>query len=184
MDKKEFIFPGVVLGLVLVTALGLLLTQGKTPSKPLITEAATSTASTTEGTSTPAKASEQPAPAKSASAPHTAPAAGPQYYYPYGMVTLSVNQAAGFKDGLSIRPVQVVEDSRCPLGVECIQAGALRISLKSSINGQSAYQTIALGKSITLHGDTITLVSAEPARTKDSVPAQAAYRLTFKVEPK
>jgi hypothetical protein len=94
-----------------------------------------------------------------------------------------LDQAAGFKSGLSMRPVQIVEDSRCPADVECIQAGTVRVSLKTSINSVPAYQTITLGKTVQIHGDSITLVSVAPARMKDAAPADGSYRLTFKVEP-
>jgi len=184
MDKKEFIFPGVVLGLVLVTAVGLLITQHSDSKTPLVagpTVSSTSDVADVADAAAPSTTKTASAPSKAGSA--STASAAPKYYYPYGTLTLSVNEVAGFKDGLSMRPVQIVEDSRCPADVECIQAGTVRVSLKTSINDLPAYQTVTLGKSVQIHGDTITLVSVAPARMKDSTPAEGAYRLTFKITP-
>lgn len=172
MDKKEFIFPGAILGVVLIIAIALLVSH---PSKPTLIPStgleATTTASTTAAT---------PAAAHSG-APASRPHAGPTSYYPYGSVTLALNQAAGFKDGVAIRPVAVTEDSRCPMGVMCIQAGTVRVSLKADINGAESVHAIELGKSVTIGSDMVTLTSVSPVRQKDGAPAPSAYRFTFTV---
>lgn len=166
MDKKEFIFPGVILGVVIITAAGLLITHSQRPALTLNGDIASSTASTTEdGTGSTTK------PGISSG------------YYPYGTLTLSINEVAGFKDGLAIRPAAVVEDSRCPQDVLCIQAGTVKVSLKADVNGKDDMEVIELGKSITLGSDTVTFTAAEPVRMKDAPPTQSAYRLTFVVEP-
>lgn len=166
MDKKEFIFPGAILGLVLVIAIGLLLTQGRetTPPYTSTSTASSSLASTTTATST---ATQAPA---------------PTHYYPYGRVTLGINQAAGFKNGISIRPLKVVTDSRCPTNVECIQAGTVTITLKTSAEGLSTMHTLSVGDFISVAGTSITFTSVAPAKTTSGVSA-GAYRFTFTVEP-
>lgn len=168
MDKKEFIFPGVILGLVLIIAVGLLLTQGRQTTPPFQpVSVATTTASSTISV-TPGKTGTSPS--------------APANYYPYGTVVLSINQAAGFKSGLSIRPTAVTEDSRCPSNVVCIQAGTVKISLKATVSGKSSTHSLALGSSVTINGDKITLKSVTPARTTEATPAASAYRFTFVVE--
>lgn len=171
MDKKELLFPGIILGIVLVIAVGLIISLPK-PSTGLPSDTATSTGSF--GSTTPNGAS-----GSSAGSGTTAPSS----YYPYGSVTLSIGEVAGFKDGLSIRPINVLEDSRCPVDVQCIQAGTVRISLKTSVNEQSSVKELKLGESVTVNGDRITFVSATPERNKQSSPAFNTYRLTFRVEP-
>jgi hypothetical protein len=165
MDKKEFIFPGVILGLVLIIAAGLLLTQGRETTPPLSTsDTASSTVATTTANAT------------------TTPPSAPAHYYPYGSVTLSLNQPAGFKSGVSIRPISVITDSRCPAGVYCIQAGTVSISLKTTSSGTSATHTMSVGDYITVDGTTITFTSVQPMKTKNPISA-SQYRFTFTVEP-
>jgi hypothetical protein len=170
MNKREFIFPGVILGLVLVIAIGLLLTHGGIPTKlPLGTgNVASSTVSTPTSSSTPATS--------------TKPVSGPTSYYPYGKTTLALNQVAGFKNGVSIRPIAVLEDSRCPKDVECIWAGTTRISVRVSKNNQSEMYEIGPGSgALTVHGTTIVFSSVEPSPLSGSPISPSDYRFTFMV---
>lgn len=188
MDKKEFIFPGIVLGLVLIIALGLIFSErhGAEPV-PTVPQAATSTGigtgTTTVSATTPALSPDSLGTAGSAGQGGSWNPSGPTSYYPYGNVTLSFDQAAGFKDGLSLRPLALIEDSRCPADVECIQAGTVRISLRTNADGTAETKTIALGDRIIAGDDAVTFVSVAPARLQGNAPAQGAYRLTFAVEP-
>lgn len=180
MDKKDFIFPGVILGLVLIISIGLLLTHG---SKAIliqsgVTASTTATSTSSEvaiSTSTPEPVT-HPAPAPK---PHVP---SPSAYYPYGSLTLYLNQPAVFKDGLGIRPLEVLEDSRCPMGVFCIQAGSVKISLRVNENGITKIETIMTGQTITVGADTVTFESAEPARPQHGNPPASSYRFTFIVE--
>lgn len=171
MDKKELLFPGIILGIVLIIAVGLIISLPKSSTGlPSNTATSTGTFSTTTETA-----------AGNGSA--GSGTSGATSYYPYGAVTLSIGEVAGFKDGLSIRPTNVLEDSRCPADVQCIQAGTVRISLKTSVNEQSSVKELKLGDSMTVNGDRITFVSAAPERTKQGAPAFNSYRLTLRVEP-
>lgn len=175
MDKKDFIFPGAILGFVIITALGLLLTHSDTP--PLIPNDAAAT--TTTASTSAESATTSPQTVISSSHPATTPHA-PSYYYPYGTVTLALNQPATFKDGsVSIRPIAVLEDSRCPADVQCIQAGTVKLSLKVNVGGVARTETIQIGQSITAGPDTITLHAVSPVRTTQGAPAPSAYRFTF-----
>ncbi len=166
MNMKEFAFPGAILGLVLVIAVGLLLTQGRETTPPLKTNSIATSSISASTTTKPASAG--------------TPAA-PTHYYPYGKTTLAINQVAGFKNGLSIRPVSVIEDSRCPIDVQCIQAGTVRISLKTTYAGNSSTHTLALGEHVTVGGVTVTFDSAAPQK-KANTPINS-YSLTFTVIP-
>lgn len=171
MDKKDFIFPGVILGIVIIVGLGLLLTHGSTP--PLISNnaAATSTPDAM-ATTTPDTGSTTPV-----TPVHSSPA--PTAYYPYGTITLALDQPAVFKDGLSIRPVTVTEDSRCPMGVQCIQAGTVKLSLRVNTGNGPKIETIQLGQSVTVGTDTITLDSVSPSHPKSNTILPSSYRFTF-----
>ncbi len=62
---------------------------------------------------------------------------------------------------LSVRPIAVLEDSRCPSDVQCVWAGRLR--LRAAISGVGETELI-LGQPFALPGGgTLTLVAAAPA---------------------
>ena len=74
---------------------------------------------------------------------------------------------------LAITPLQVVEDSRCPVGVQCVWAGRLRLSVRLDtspweleLNGPCAPGSVGL-------------TGVEPAARADEPSAARAYRFTF-----
>jgi hypothetical protein len=63
--------------------------------------------------------------------------------------------------GLSVRPIALLEDSRCPSDVQCVWAGRLR--LRAAISGVGEAELI-LGQPFALPGGgTLALVAAAPA---------------------
>ncbi|MDB5194024.1 MAG: hypothetical protein JWN50_38 [Parcubacteria group bacterium] len=94
-----------------------------------------------------------------------------------GQVTLAFGETAAFK-GFLIRPVMLVEDSRCPAGVYCIQAGTLRIKVSIETLGAST-TVMRLGDSVIVGQNTITFVSSDPIKHGAIEPAD--YRFTFNV---
>lgn len=58
----------------------------------------------------------------------------------------------------NVRVVELLEDSRCPVDVTCIQAGTVRVKLE--INDQEV--VLALEQSQSLSGMTVTLTQVEP----------------------
>lgn len=101
--------------------------------------------------------------------------------HPYGSVTLALGETARFGT-LSITPTEIVEDSRCPLGVLCIQAGTVRVAVRiNAASGQST-ATLTLDKGFTTEAETITLTGVQPIKRQHDTIATGAYRLTFDVE--
>lgn len=85
--------------------------------------------------------------------------------------------------GVAIKPVAVLEDSRCPAGVACIQAGTVRVNTDVVAAGSTFSNHFTLGEPTAIVGGwTVTLVSVSPARVAGGVPPSADYRFTFKVE--
>ncbi|MEO6536552.1 MAG: hypothetical protein ABIT47_02580 [Candidatus Paceibacterota bacterium] len=170
MQKKDFFIPGAVI--VLALAIGIwLVVHSIRPIAAILPPTSTTTpaaqiATTTTSTTT-----------------HTTTGTPVVRYYPYGSVVLALNQSAGFKDGLSVRPTAVLEDSRCPVGVQCIQAGTVRITLKTTTKTGTTNHDLALGKVITVGTDDITFVSVTPPHEKDGAPVASSYRFTILVEP-
>lgn len=85
------------------------------------------------------------------------------------------------KNNISITPLEVIEDSRCPLGVMCIQAGTVRLKVKLQTGFIKNEATLTLGKSFMFSGQEITLLAVEPiARRSDSLETRN-YTFNFTV---
>lgn len=96
----------------------------------------------------------------SACAPVQTELAGP----PVVTVRLGETKRIG---GLEVRPIAVIEDSRCPRDVTCVWAGRLR--LRAEIGGREA--ELVLGEAYApAGGGRLTLVSAWPERWQDPPP--------------
>ena len=89
--------------------------------------------------------------------------------------TAPLNEVATL-DGLTVRPIAVIEDSRCPASVQCVWAGRVRISAEVSGAGT---RELTLGEGLTVSGGTLTLVDVRPSkRTPEPVPPRD-YEFTF-----
>jgi hypothetical protein len=82
-------------------------------------------------------------------------------------------------NGLKVRPLQVVEDSRCPINVQCVWAG--RVVVRSEIIGGSWRQTrdLELGKPQQIADGALTLVAVSPDKSAPGQIDASAYRFTF-----
>ena len=85
-------------------------------------------------------------------------------------------------DGLRIRPLKVIEDSRCPINVVCVWAG--RLTVRTEIDGGAGAEIpdLTLGVPLDLGELSVTLVSAEPAAIAGEPIKPAAYRFTYHVQ--
>lgn len=85
--------------------------------------------------------------------------------------------------GLSITPLVVTEDSRCPAGVVCIQAGrvVVQVKLESALGVSTSSFTV--GQSFTTEAEVVTLVSVTPEKLGTPVGIQPGdYQFTFEVK--
>jgi len=80
---------------------------------------------------------------------------------------------------LAATPVKVVEDSRCPRGVQCVWAG--RVVLQTLIESAGWRETVSLtlGKVQEIRGTQITLASVTPQRMTEGEVEPADYRFSF-----
>jgi len=78
---------------------------------------------------------------------------------PAGVVLARLGETAQL-GGTSVRPIAVVEDSRCPSDVTCVWAGRLR--LRVAISGGIGETELILGQPHALRTGALTLVSATP----------------------
>jgi len=98
----------------------------------------------------------------------------------YGRVSQRFGQTITFKD-LSIKALSVVEDSRCPIDVQCIQAGTVRVNLQIVSVAGTSTQTIQLGKAITTETEKITFVSVTPDKKSTTSITSSNYVFVFDV---
>lgn len=80
-----------------------------------------------------------------------------------------------------ITVLSVVEDSRCPIDVQCIQAGTVKVTIKIESGMGTAIETIALGGTITTETEAITFVSVRPERESKKTISGSDYRFIFLV---
>ncbi len=84
-------------------------------------------------------------------------------------------------DGFTVRPLELVEDSRCPASVQCVWAGRVRI--RAEIIGDGVRE-LTLGEPAAVDGGILTLVDVRPGkRTPEAIPRRA-YQFTFRFEPR
>lgn len=97
-----------------------------------------------------------------------------------GVVSVRLGETARL-GGVTVRPIAVVEDSRCPRDVDCIWAGRLR--LRAAVSGVGETELI-LGQPFALPGGGgLTLVAAAPApwhRPPPGVETGPATRFGFR----
>ena len=80
---------------------------------------------------------------------------------------------------LRVRPVKLIEDSRCPSDVQCVWAG--RITVQAEIDGGAGAEVapLTLGILLDLGRFSVMLVSAEPGKLAGKQIERANYRFTF-----
>jgi hypothetical protein len=82
-------------------------------------------------------------------------------------------------NGLKVRPLNVTEDSRCPINVVCVWAG--RIIVRAEIRGGSWRQVrnLELGKPQPIADGAMTLIAVVPAKMAGTDADPSVYRFTF-----
>ena len=88
---------------------------------------------------------------------------------------------AGEVNGLRFRPLEVVEDSRCPARVQCVWAGrvVLHVGVGKPGGGEETRLDVTLGQPASVYGGTLTLVNVDPPKGSMGSLERDAYRFTF-----
>ena len=84
-------------------------------------------------------------------------------------------------DGLRIRPIETIEDSRCPALVRCVWAGKLIVRARMTGPGWTQIRDFELGVAQAVDQFRVTLTSAEPQKAAPGEIDPRAYRFTFAV---
>jgi hypothetical protein len=84
-----------------------------------------------------------------------------------------------YSNGLKVRPLQVLEDSRCPINAVCVWAG--RLIVRSEVIGGNWRQMrdIEMGQAQQIADGALTLVSIQPSKQAGAEIDPRAYRFTF-----
>lgn len=96
-----------------------------------------------------------------------------------GVFAASIGETADLGGGLTVRPLEVLEDSRCPANVTCVWAGRLR--LRANVSGAS--RELTLGEPLATPQGTLVLAIVKPGAWHDwpeSEIPRPAYRFGFR----
>ena len=94
------------------------------------------------------------------------------------MVRLNESATVGT---ITIQALEVVEDSRCPVDVECIWAGTVRLRAQLSSGFGIRELTFSLGTTITTEAETVTLAHVLPQpHAGEKIPPES-YQFIFEV---
>jgi len=78
-----------------------------------------------------------------------------------------------------LRPVKVLEDSRCPVDAVCVWAGRLRVNAVLTSAGKSRTIEFASDKWDDAVAEGVSLLGACPAQHRDGTIAPGDYRFVF-----
>ena len=85
-------------------------------------------------------------------------------------------------DGPTVTPLRLVEDSRCPQGVQCVWAGRVVVSATISTPTMKLNRDLTLGEPFALADGTLTLADVRPGRARDTATPPADYRFGFRFD--
>lgn len=86
-------------------------------------------------------------------------------------------------NNLTIQPIEVLSDSRCPTKVQCIWAGTVTLKVNLTAHSQTDNFALTLGTPQSFNGLLVTLTSVLPAKTSRTPITPADYQFTFIVTP-
>ena len=86
-----------------------------------------------------------------------------------------------YVDGPIVQPVQVIEDSRCPMNARCVWAGRVRVKMVwIRGNGEKQPFEVTLGEPTHLADGQFTLESVRPEKRTDAMIKPGDYRFSFR----
>jgi hypothetical protein len=96
-----------------------------------------------------------------------------------GVVTAGIGETADLGNGLRVRPLLVVEDSRCPQNARCVWAGRLRVRV--NVEGVGEREVILDEAAVETPHGSFALVAVSPGPWTDwTEEERPAYRFGFR----
>lgn len=99
---------------------------------------------------------------------------------PAATSTAKLHQKIVIKD-IIITPTSLIQDSRCPTDVQCIQAGTVKINVSLENGGILVPVVLTLGDSVSFMNKKVSLVSVYPKPSARKSISEDAYEFTFSV---
>ena len=96
--------------------------------------------------------------------------------------TAGLGQAAPVGE-LRVRPLRVIEDSRCPINARCVWAGRMILNVAVRVGNRESRHDLTLGEPLPVGRGRLVLVSAEPGRVAGRETDPRAYRFGFELRP-
>ncbi len=110
----------------------------------------------------------------------TTPVVVPPVIVPTSSTTVGLNQQI-MLNGIRITPLAVIEDSRCPTDVQCIQAGTVKVSIMLESGSIKQPANTTLGSSVSFMNKNVKLTAVTPSRSSKQTLTTSMYRFTFQV---
>jgi hypothetical protein len=82
-------------------------------------------------------------------------------------------------NGPKVTPLALLEDSRCPAGVQCVWAGQVRISARIETGKGSETRELTLGKPVPVADGQLQLVEVAPGKRANITLYPEDYRFGF-----
>jgi hypothetical protein len=95
-----------------------------------------------------------------------------------GIARAGLNQRV-YVDGPYVTPLRVVEDSRCPAGVQCVSAGRTRVMVRIDLGSRSEFLELCSDKPLQVADGALSLVEVTPARAADIRPGAYRFGMRF-----
>jgi hypothetical protein len=95
---------------------------------------------------------------------------------PATTLVLGINEAQEIQ-GVTVTIQKVLEDSRCPAQVQCVQAGTVRVEALVTTDSGTGTLLLVLGEPSTTETKLITLMGVSPEN-----PVEGEYRFAIQIE--
>jgi len=84
-----------------------------------------------------------------------------------------------YVDGPYVTPLEVLEDSRCPINARCVWAGRVRVSVKIDLGSGSEEYIIGNDEPLRIADGYLSLDEVRPERVAGKPVQPAEYRFGF-----
>ena len=85
--------------------------------------------------------------------------------------------------GLGVRPIELLEDSRCPATVQCVWAGRVRVLVEvTRADGAHQQRDLTLGQPQNIDWGWLVLTDVQPPKLAPGAADPRAYRFTFRLD--
>jgi len=95
-----------------------------------------------------------------------------------GVVAVGIGETADLGGGLRVRPLEVIEDSRCPQNARCVWAGRLRVRV--AVEGAGEHEVILDEPAVQTEKGAFALVAVSPGPWTDLPQDAVPYRFGFR----